>query len=341
MGDIRLIATDLDGTLVGHIADFQQYEQLRERIITYRRRYNTVWATCTGRSLSSTKQFLRPMEDLGIRPDFIIVSHAYIYEYTHLGYMPHLGWNLRIRRIFLENSRALKKTVDKWHRAITGASLGVITMYRRKNRLRIRFRSEEGAVVAERMLNQDAGRHPYLRVVRSSREIDVFQLPFTKGLAVAELAGHLIIDKSEVLTIGDAHNDISMLDKSVANYSACPANAEAEVQYLVHSNGGHVARNRELAGVVEILDAYLENKVNSELPAGWRPGEVKMSGLQTDDEATSPHTGGFQRSLLFVMVTVTILMVVAWFNVLPFSGYILKPFYLMIKALEKLVSIFV
>ena len=91
----------------------------------------------------------------------------------------------------------------------------------------------------------------------------------------------------------------------------------------------------------KIQDAYLENKVNSELPADWRPGEVKMSGLQTNDEATLPHTGGFQRSLLFVMVTVTILMVVAWFNVLPFSGYILKPFYLMIKALEKLVSMFV
>jgi HAD superfamily hydrolase (TIGR01484 family) len=341
MSDIRLIATDLDGTLVGHTADFGLYEELREKFIEYRRKSNTVWATCTGRSLASTKQFLGPMEDFGIRPHYIIVSHAYIYEHTKLGYVPHLAWNFRMRRIFRQNSRDIRRSIDKWYKTITAASLGVVTVYRRKTRLRMRFRTEEAAIVIERMLEKESSQHAYLRVVRRSREIDVFQLPFSKGLAVSELAGHLLIDRSDILTIGDGYNDISMLDQSVAEYSACPSNAEPEVQYLVHRNGGHIAAKAELAGVVEILNAHLDDKINSELPEGWQPSEPQMSSRQMSDATTIPHTGGFSRSLLFALVSFTVLLVVAWFNVIPFSHYILMPFYFLIKVVEKFVNIFI
>jgi HAD superfamily hydrolase (TIGR01484 family) len=341
MNDIRLIATDLDGTLVGHTADFRLYEELRDKLTEYRHKSNTVWATCTGRSLASTKQFLGPMEELGIRPQYIIVSHAFIYEHTRLGYVPHLAWNYRMRRIFSQNRRAIHKSIDKWYKTITAASLGVVTVYRRKTRLRMRFRTEEAAIVIERMLEKESTQHAYLRVVRYHREIDVFQLPFSKGLAVSELAGHLLIDRSDILTIGDGHNDLSMLDKSVAEYSACPSNAEPEVQHLVHSNHGHLASKTDLAGVIEILDAYLQNKINSELPDGWKPSEPTMSSRRTSDAATIPHTGGFKRSLLFLLVSFTVLLVVAWFNVIPFSRHILKPFYLLIKVIEKIVNIFI
>ncbi len=341
MSDVRLIATDLDGTLVGHTADFRLYEELREKLIEYRRKNNTVWATCTGRSLASTKQFLGPMEDLGIRPHYIIVSHAFIYEHTKLGYVPHLAWNFRMSSIFRQNSRDIRRSIDKWYKTITAASLGVVTVYRRKTRLRMRFRTEEAAIVIERMLEKESSQHAYLRVVRHDREIDVFQLPFSKGLAVSELAGHLLIDRSNILTIGDGHNDLSMLDQSVAEYSACPSNAEPEVQYLVHCNQGHLASKPDLAGVIEILDAHLQNKINSELPDCWKPSEPRLSSRRISDMATIPHTGGFKRSLLFVLVSFTVLLVVAWFNVIPFSRYILTPFYLLIKVIEKIVNIFI
>ena len=341
MADIRLISTDLDGTLVGHIADFQLYEEFRERLIAYRRKHNTIWATCTGRSLASTKQFLGPMEDLGICPDFIIIGHAYIYEHTQFGYIPHLAWNFRMRRIFRENNLKLQRSIEKWYRSITGASIGVVTVYKRKTRMRMRFKTVDASKTVERMITKDSDEHPYLRVVRCDREVDVFQLPFSKGLAVSELASHLIIDSSEILTIGDGYNDISMLDKSVAAYSACPSNAEPEVQYLVHENRGHLARKPELSGVIEILDAYLDGKVNSRLPDGWQPEELKISSHRTSDAATVPHTEGLRRAVLFALAFMTVLLVVAWFDVVPFLHHILKPFYWTIKAAEKLVSLFI
>jgi hydroxymethylpyrimidine pyrophosphatase-like HAD family hydrolase len=41
MEDIRLIATDLDGTLIGSVDEFPLYSQFRQRLHAYRRENGT------------------------------------------------------------------------------------------------------------------------------------------------------------------------------------------------------------------------------------------------------------------------------------------------------------
>jgi len=62
-----------------------------------------------------------------------------------------------------------------------------------------------------------------------------------KGSSLAELARLLEIPRSDVLAIGDHHNDIPMLDGSAAAMVACPANAVDEVKEVVRSAGGYVS----------------------------------------------------------------------------------------------------
>ena len=48
----RMIATDLDGTLIGRSNEFGLYNAFREKINTLRREHDAVWVICTGRSSS-------------------------------------------------------------------------------------------------------------------------------------------------------------------------------------------------------------------------------------------------------------------------------------------------
>ena len=96
---IRLLTTDLDGTLIGGASEFPLYPTFREQLIELRRDHDTVWAICTGRSLPSFRHFFEPMRTMDIRPDFVIIRHAYIFSLTRAGYVPHILWNLRIAQL--------------------------------------------------------------------------------------------------------------------------------------------------------------------------------------------------------------------------------------------------
>lgn len=339
MTDIRLIATDLDGTVIGGVSDFGLYDDFRDVLVKFKQKHNSVWATCTGRGMSSTRRFITPMSERGIRPDYIIVNQAYIYSHTWLGYLPHIFWNCNIRCILWKNQMRMQRAINRWHDRMRGVSFGVVTLYRRRNRLRMRFNSEESAVVAENMLRKESAEFMHLQIKRDICEIDVFQLPFTKGLAVSELARHIGIGPEKILTIGDGHNDISMLEPETALHTACPANAQYDVMRVVNRNGGHIARSSSMAGVLEILHAYMDGNVCSDLPEGLTPPVEKPRNRPANDLNYGPARS-LVSFILFWVVVYTVLLVVSWFGLLPFSGYITKPFYYVVRVIEKFCSFF-
>ena len=69
MNVIQLLATDLDGTLIGSATEFPLYNSYREKVTELKRNYNTIWVACTGRDLSSFKRFFSPMRSMGMEPD--------------------------------------------------------------------------------------------------------------------------------------------------------------------------------------------------------------------------------------------------------------------------------
>ena len=274
---------------------------------------------------------------MGSVPDFVIVRHAYIYGMTRFGYMPHLLWNLRIRYLLLMSDFTTRDAINEWEEQLSHFSTGVTTVKKRRDRLWLRFDSDEAAVVAADMLREKVRSYHHLRVFKYLKEVDVRSVPFTKGLAVSELARHLGINRDAILAIGNGHNDISMLDGGIAGLTGCPANSEPEVIEAVHRAGGHIAAGNSLAGVIEIMDAHMTDTVKSDLPATWEsPTTASNDAPQRSHQHREKTSRKMNPWLIGMMVYVT-LLAMASLNLLPLSRPIMKPFSILERLIEKLV----
>jgi hydroxymethylpyrimidine pyrophosphatase-like HAD family hydrolase len=337
--DIRLIATDLDGTLIGNASELPLFSVFRDRMDELRERNGTLWAACSGRTMASFRAFFGPMRQMGVRPDYIVVSHAYIYSLTSMGYRPHVLWSLQVKFHIWQNLRRVRRALDEWRRMLRAIASGVRTVKRDRYRMMVRFDSEASAIQAADVIREKARAYLGVQVFQTTNVVDVVVVPFTKGLAVAELARHLRLRPAHVLTMGNGQNDLSMLEPGVAAHTGCPANSDPEVVEAVHKHGGHISKSETLAGVLDIVAATTAGRVCSELPAGW--GQVPRSTtLATIRPRSQKHRRpGQGRGLwLFLAVTYVVLVVFATYGLLPRSvgGVIVKPFHLGLRAVEKL-----
>lgn len=335
--DIRLIATDLDGTLIGSASDLPLYIAFRDKLNELRTRFDTRWVACTGRSKKSFHEFFFPMRTMGVMPDFVIIKHAYIYGLTKYGYVPHLIWNLRTQYLEWAREAHIASALDEWHQIITGSCIGVTTIRKKRDRLCLRFDSEESTKAVAVMLKEKMQSFKQLRMIEGLKELDVRCVPFTKGLSVRELARHLGVSKESILAIGNGHNDISMLDGSVAKLTGCPSNSEAEVVETVHGAGGHIAQNRALAGVMEIIDSYITGNIHSELPAGWNERPVSYGSLwqSSSSNKSDSRNAGARGFWLAAGILYTTLLVFANFELIPFSNWIIMPYKILLLPLKK------
>jgi len=345
----KLIATDLDGTLVGSRTDIQFVSALATEITDLRKGQGTKWCVCTGRSLRSFRGTFAPLEMLDLAPDYAIVKHAYIYRVdTGCGrYRPHRLWNWEIALRVWRDRLAATIVLKRWYRTICAMNRGVRTSARSNRHVVLQFLSEEEAVaVADLLARKLPERSNHLRVFRRGREVEVTTIPFTKGLAVAELARHLGVDRSQILTMGDGHNDMSMLSEEVAGLVGCPANASPEIMREVHRRGGHVASKASLEGVIEILRAYRTGAVSSALPADWiepekaRELEAAFRNHRNHHHSPERRRGVKRRIALMVVAAYVVLMVFASVGMVPaFSGLVMRSFRPVELLIQKLVSV--
>jgi HAD superfamily hydrolase (TIGR01484 family) len=345
MPKVKLLATDLDGTLIGHADEFSLYDEFGDRLRVLRAKYGTIWVACTGRSLHSFLHFVAPLSEMGLAPKYVIIKHAYIYRLTRFGYRPHYVWNFLIRYQIWSSLLHIKEALRKWQRMITGMSSGVSTIFQTRNRLCLRFDTEESAEAAALLLKKESKRFKHLRVFQFYQEVDVRTVPFTKGLALGELVDRLGIDSAHVLAIGNGHNDISMLDGSVAKLMGCPSNAETDVMGVVHKNGGHIASKKMMGGVIETLDAYRDNHITSDLPEWWVPTREQENPRSAHRSMGLPNRKKKRgrkaaAGWLGVLIGYAVLMVFASFGLIPLSELILKPFMLLMSLIEKIMLLF-
>ena len=340
--DIKLIATDLDGTLIGSANEFPLYSTFRDRINDLQKRNGVLWAACTGRSYKSFWAFFSPMRTMGLMPDYVVIRHAYIFGLTRFGYLPHIFWNLHIRYQLWLNKLYVREAMNEWQELMTGGALGVSMVHRKRNRLCLRFDSDESANVAADLLRDKVKRYKHLKVFRYRREVDVREVPYTKGLAVTELAAHINIGRDNILAIGNGSNDISMLEGDVAAHTGCPVNSEPEVMEVVHKSGGHIASGRALSGVMEILEATLSGNVRNDLPEGWRPPEEMPNPLSKGSPTHNRGPVNVRRSKampwIIPGVIYAVLVAFASAGLVPYSNVITKPFFWFRKIMEKVLG---
>ena len=341
MYTIKLIVTDLDGTLIGNDNEFAFCTRLSEVMGTYRARHDTVWVVCSGRSRRSVADSIEILREMGLDPDYVIVRSAFVYANQRHHLRAQHAWNWSVRIHMLMSFLCLRSALRDWQREINRTFKNVICIYQRRNRLCLRFRNQEDAESGADILRQKAKVFRHLRVYHHLSEVRVHSVTFTKGMAVEELAAHLGVKRSDILCIGNGISDITMLDGSVAAYTGCPANAEMDVMDQVHQTGGYIAEGRSMEGVVEILKGYLQGEIHNRLPDWWSPTHIPKQPDVGSSRRHPPPRKPIQASQrtalqLVLLAAYAVLVVFASFDLVPFSNIIMKPFVLVAGGVQRL-----
>lgn len=334
---IRMFVTDADGTLLGRRPEFEQYRAFRVKIEELRTQYQVFWVVCTGRSLRSFNSVFLPMRTFGIVPDYVIARHAYIYEKVRVGYKPHWLWNRRVLFLQWQDKWHVRRAIPRLRRAVLSRNPFARVILQSGTRICFKFDDDGAANFGAEIIMREVKPYKHLQVFHHQREVDVRTVPFTKGLAVTELARHLNVPPERILVVGDGHNDISMMEMHPAIHTACPSNAAPEVVETVHRTSGHIAASRSLGGVMDILTAYETGAINSQLPEHWPAIRDTANPAAPPHETLDRvrhHLSGF---LLFMAVLYTTLVVLASFHMVPFSHAILKPYLALVAWLEHLI----
>jgi HAD superfamily hydrolase (TIGR01484 family) len=335
---IRLFVTDADGTLLGRRPEFEQYRAFRVKIDELRTHYRTFWVVCTGRSLRSFNSVFLPMRTFGIVPDYVIARHAYIYEKIRVGYKPHWLWNIQVLHLQGQDMWRVRRAIPRLRRAVLSRNPFARVVFQNAMRICFKFDDDGAANFGAEIIHREAKPYKHLQVFHHLREVDVRTVPFTKGLAVTELARHLGVPPGQILVVGDGHNDISMMEMHPAIRTACPSNAAAEVIETVHRTGGHIAGTRSLGGVMDILTAYESGAINSRLPDNWQVSRNTANPLTPPIRAQNRLRQGLFGFVLFMAVLYTTLVVLASFGVIPGGAVIMKPYLAFISLLERLIA---
>ena len=326
-----MFVTDADGTVMGGHQEFEQYRAFRAKINDLRTTYRAKWVVCTGRSLGGYKRIFRAMNRFGIVPDYVIAKHAYIYERKAWGFMPHWLWNFRVLWLQWKDGLILRRAMPRLKRTVLSRNPFSKVVSSTPQRLCFRFDDEGAAKFGAEILRTEARPYKYLQVFEAQGEVEVRVIPFTKGLAVSELARHLNLSTSQILVVGDGHNDISMMEMQPPCFTACPGNAAPEVVETVHRTHGHIAFERSLGGVMEVLAAYESGAINDHYPDGW----VGNSRIPPSRRARGAR-GGLGTFLLLSMVVYTTLLAVAHFFAYPGARLVLKPYLFLIDEIHQL-----
>ncbi len=334
---IRLLATDLDGTVMGHRDDRALYPEFKAVLDELRSSVGMKWIICTGRHYGSYRTFARSMERAGVAPDFVVTCRLRVFGRTPKGYRMKPVYTAAILLNNVLSYHRARRLLKRMHRHLCNYGGGVRRVLQLPDRFTLRFENEKSATQAMTWVRSQVQAVPALKVRRRDREINVEQIACRKGLSVRALAGHLAIACDEILTIGDGASDLCMLDRRVACYTGCPVNADEETQLGVQAMGGHISPKLTLAGVIDIIRATCEGRVSSEIPE-------ERPAIPRRRRSNGHHSKSHSRSREYrihtcvqVVAIVYITMVVfASFGALPFSRLIMKPIHLVLHLIDKI-----
>lgn len=252
-GEARwLLAFDFDDTLHHRHEQPAVAEEFFERLRVLRAEQGVLWGINTGRSLP---YLIEGLLDCGadFLPDFVITREREIWTpCPQQGWRPLGDWNQRCEddhaRLFADAHEFLldvRRFVETHTRARwvseVGDPAGVVAVHV----------DEIAAVCAH--VDGHAGRGAELGYQRNSIYLRFCHRDYHKGSALREVARSFGIDLAHTLAMGDGHNDLEMLDPSVAGWLACPANAIPEVRAQVVAHGGYAARQPYSRGALEAL----------------------------------------------------------------------------------------
>ena len=276
MKHVRLIALDMDGTLL--LSDHQTVPQQNIDAIRRADAAGIHVCICTGRMLEDASDFARRLD----LPCMLIACNG-----TRISDAPLPEGKIIYRRL-LEPEDA-KRAIDillpyrimmngfedgrvttvafapgqHYHitdRALVDVCYGEEAMYAAARRgLMKLYLAEDGYAGSVDTDNTKAARAavrkalPHLQLTQSSPgNIEIMPENAGKGTALAFLAKHLGLEREQVMAMGDAENDLSMLEYAV--HSVAMANASPAVKTACR----YQTLSNDDCGVAAMIDRVLE-----------------------------------------------------------------------------------
>jgi HAD superfamily hydrolase (TIGR01484 family) len=256
--EIKLISTDFDGTLICRVSAPVLHRECME-FMRELQKGGAIWAINTGRSVDLLESGLIDFE-FPFHPDFVLTSERDIFRPGTNGtrWEPFGDWNDRCARAHSElfgSAESVLAEVVEFVNQKTKAQI----IYERTDPIGLIATSEEEMGRITEFLDRAKSRQPKFSYQRNTVFLRFCHVDYHKGAALAELARLSDIPRENIFAAGDHHNDLSMLDGSVAAMPACPANAIEEVKTVVQSAGGFVAAREYGAGVYDALKHFTES----------------------------------------------------------------------------------
>ncbi len=262
---IRLLSTDFDGTLVDHDAKPPVSPELYE-IIHELRRWGVLWAVNTGRDLPFIQHGLEEYR-FPVEPDFILTNEREIFHRNPEGKWQDYGdWNAKCIEVhdalFQTEEVLLTQVLD-----FVAGDHAAQPLYEEGKPVGVITDDEEAMDRVVDFLH--ATRHPesLFHYQRNTIFLRFCHAHYSKGAALGELCRLTGITAAETFSVGDHHNDLSMLDGRYARWPAAPSNAIEEVKSAVRNAGGYVATRRCSEGVIEALHHFFDQ--HGQAPAGY------------------------------------------------------------------------
>lgn len=231
--DIRLIALDIDGCLIGpdERLEFSALETLKQVAL------NTPIALCTGRSDTYTDRFLKMLGTCSVPS--IVENGCFLYDpspalVSHPELPKDLGIFEDIRNLIQEKLPEVSIEPDK--KICVSLHLPSDMLIDELFRKTVSLLGEFSDLIS---------------ITHSSAAVDITPRGIDKRAGLEFLSGYAGIAPAAILAIGDAKNDLSSL--VYAGYAGCPGNASEEIIALVRQKGGHAAEAAYTDGVIEIL----------------------------------------------------------------------------------------
>jgi len=255
-GDMRLLSTDFDGTIVSHVSEPILDASCMD-LIGDLQAAGAMWAINTGRSVDLLESGLTDFS-FPFRPDFILTSERDVFRPGSNGtkWEAFGDWNERCARdhakLFSSASSVLDEVVD-----FVNQKTKARIIYEPDGPAGLIAASEEEMDRVTEFIEQARQKQPKFNYQRNTVYLRFCHADYHKGAALAELARLIQIPRENIFAAGDHHNDISMLDGEVAAMPACPANAISEVKEAVRAAGGYVAGREHGAGVYDAIMYFL------------------------------------------------------------------------------------
>lgn len=332
--NIRLLVTDLDGTIIGHRDDRAIYPEFKALIDDLRRERKVRWIVSTGRSYSSFLSFTRSLERTGIHPDLVVTQHGRVFERHGKSYRFKLAYSARVVAASLLGHVHARRTLKQLHQHLATCVRGTRRVLQLKSRFTLQFSTLESAEDSLRWVKRQIQDVPALKVVLKEREIEVEHIVCRKGYAVRVLSDRLGISRDEVLAIGDSSSDTCMLDRRIAFYTGCPLNADDGTKQIVHAMNGHLSRAFTMAGVIDIIESTLNNRISSEIPPLLEEMPRRRSHRGASNSRSRDRQHMMRSYAMGGAIVAITLVVFANFGVLPFSELIMKPVHLLFRLCD-------